>query len=89
MGDVWNALADPTRRQMLNLLKERDMNAGEIAERFNMTKPSISHHLNILKQSELVTAEKKGQHVIYSLNISVFEEMLQLISHLANRKENA
>ena len=89
MGDVWNALADPTRRQMLNLLKERDMNAGEIAERFNMTKPSISHHLNILKQAELVTAEKKGQHVIYSLNISVFEEMLQLISHLANRKENA
>ena len=89
MGDVWNALADPTRRQMLNLLKERDMNAGEIAERFNMTKPSISHHLNILKQAELVTAEKKGQHVIYSLNMSVFEEMLQLISHLANRKENA
>lgn len=89
MGDVWNALADPTRRQILNLLKERDLNAGEIAEHFNMTKPSISHHLSLLKQAELVTAEKKGQNVIYSLNISVFEEMLQLISHLANRKENA
>jgi len=89
VGDVWNALADPTRRQMLNLLKERDMNAGEIAEHFSMTKPSISHHLSLLKQAELVTAEKKGQNVIYSLNISVFEEILQLISHLANRKENA
>ena len=89
MGDVWNALADPTRRQILNLLKERDLNAGEIAEHFNMTKPSISHHLSLLKQAELVTAEKKGQNVIYSLNISVFEEILQLISHLANRKENA
>ena len=89
MGDVWNALADPTRRQILNLLKERDLNAGEIAEHFNMTKPSISHHLSLLKQAELVTAEKKGQNVIYSLNISVFEEMLQLINHLAKRKENA
>lgn len=89
MGDVWSALADPTRRQILNLLKEQDLNAGEIAEHFNMTKPSISHHLTQLKQAELVTAEKKGQNVIYSLNISVFEEMLQLISHLANRKENA
>ena len=87
MNDVWNALADPTRRQILTLLKKRDMNAGEIAEHFNMTKPSISHHLNSLKQADLVTGKKVGQNVIYSLNISVFEEILQLISDLAGRKE--
>jgi len=87
MNDVWNALADPTRRQILTLLKKRDMNAGEIAEQFNMTKPSISHHLSLLKQANLVTARKAGQNVIYSLNISVFEEILQLVSDLACRKE--
>lgn len=87
MNDVWNALADPSRRQMLSLLKKSDMNAGEIAEHFDMTKPSISHHLSILKQANLVTGKKSGQNVIYSLNISVFEEILQLISDLAGRKE--
>ena len=87
MGDTWNALADPTRRKILSLLKVRDMNAGEIAEQFNMTKPSISHHLSLLKQAGLVTAEKHGQNVVYSLNLSVVEEMLQLISELAGRKE--
>lgn len=88
MGDVWSALADPTRRQILTLLKVQDLNAGEIAEQFNMTKPSISHHLSILKQAELVSAQKHGQNVVYSLNISVFEEILQLVSDLAHRKED-
>lgn len=87
MGDTWSALADPTRRKILSLLKVRDMNAGEIAEQFNMTKPSISHHLSLLKQAGLVTAEKRGQNVVYSLNLSVVEEMLQLISELAGREE--
>lgn len=89
MGDAWSALADPTRRKILTLLKEQDLNAGEIAEHFNMTKPSISHHLNQLKQAELVTAEKHGQNMVYSLNLSVFEEILQLVSDLARRKEEA
>lgn len=89
MNDVWTAMADPTRRKILSLLKQNDMNAGEIAEHFNMTKPSISHHLNQLKQANLVTAEKKGQNIIYSLNLSVVEEILQLISELAGRKEEA
>lgn len=87
MSDVWNALADPSRRKILTLLKSNDMNAGEIAEHFNMSKPSISHHLNQLKQAGLVTSEKRGQNVIYSLNLSVVEEILQLISELAGRKE--
>lgn len=85
MGDVWKALADPTRRKILSLLKDKDMNAGEIANEFNMTKPSISNHLNILKQADLVDAEKVGQNVNYSLNTSVLEDVLKLISDLSNR----
>lgn len=85
MGDVWKALADPTRRKILSLLKDKDMNAGEIANEFNMTKPSISNHLNILKQADLVDAEKIGQNVNYSLKTSVLQDVLKLISDLSNR----
>ncbi|MEE1076339.1 MAG: autorepressor SdpR family transcription factor [Acutalibacteraceae bacterium] len=88
MADVWKALADPTRRKILELLKKRDMNAGEIAEEFNMTKPSISNHLSILKQAELVEADKQGQNVIYSLKTSVLEDIMTMISNLTNRGEN-
>lgn len=87
MGDVWKALADPTRREILELLKKHDMNAGEIAEKFNMTKPSISNHLNILKQANLVDAEKQGQNVIYSLKTSVLEDIMNILSNLTNRGE--
>ena len=69
----FKALADPTRRKIILLLKERDMTAGDIAEHFDMTKPSISHHLDLLKQGNLILAEKKGQYIIYSLNRSGFE----------------
>lgn len=85
MGDVWKALADPTRRKILSLLKDKDMNADEIANEFNMTKPSISNHLNILKQADLVDAEKVGQNVNYSLKTSVLQDVLKLISDLSNR----
>lgn len=88
MGDVWKALADPTRRKILVLLKKGNMNAGDIAAEFNMTKPSISNHLNILKQADLVDAEKKGQNVIYSLNTSVIEDIMGLLSELTNRGGN-
>ena len=87
MGDVWKALADPTRRKILELLKQRDMNAGEIAAEFNMTKPSISHHLNILKQADLVDSEKHGQNVMYSIKTSVIEDMLRTLSDLTGREE--
>ncbi len=85
MGDVWKALADPTRRKILSLLKDKDMNAGEIANEFNMTKPSISNHLNILRQADLVDAEKVGQNVNYSLKTSVLQDVLKLISDLSSR----
>lgn len=88
MGDVWKALADPTRRKILELLKQRDMNAGEIAAEFNMTKPSISNHLNILKQADLVDSEKQGQNVMYSIKTSVIEDMLSMLSSLTKRNED-
>jgi DNA-binding transcriptional ArsR family regulator len=72
-------LSDPTRRKILDLLKERDMTAGEIAEHFTMTKPSISNHLNILKQAELITDERQGQHILYSLNTTVFQDVMKWI----------
>ncbi|NPV26093.1 MAG: winged helix-turn-helix transcriptional regulator [Firmicutes bacterium] len=74
---VFNALADPTRRKILQLLRKRDMSAGEIADNFKMAKASVSHHLSILKNAGLVSAEKQGQFVIYCLNMSVLEETLE------------
>ena len=88
MGDVWKALADPNRRKILSLLKKQDMNAGEISAEFNMTKPSISNHLNILKQADLVDAEKQGQNVVYSLKTSVLEDILGMLSDLTKRGED-
>ncbi|HHY59207.1 MAG TPA: winged helix-turn-helix transcriptional regulator [Clostridia bacterium] len=70
------ALADPTRRKIIRLLRDKDMTAGEIAECFSISKPSISHHLNILKQAGLILDERKGQNIVYSLNTSVMEELI-------------
>lgn len=77
MNTLFKALNDQTRREILELLKQRDRTAGEIAEQFNISKPSISHHLDILKQAELVTADKKGQFIYYSLNTTVVGEILK------------
>ncbi|HZG15740.1 MAG TPA: autorepressor SdpR family transcription factor [Candidatus Bathyarchaeia archaeon] len=76
MNDTFKALADPTRRQIIRLLKERDMSAGEIADHFSMTKPSISHHLNILKHAKLILDERKGQSILYSLNTTVVQDVM-------------
>jgi len=72
-------LNDKTRREILELLKEKDLSAGEIAEKFDIAKPSISHHLDLLKQAELVTSEKKGQFIYYSLNVTVFDELVKWV----------
>lgn len=76
MDTIFKALNDETRRQILEFLKEKDMCAGEIAEKFNISKPSISHHLELLKKADLITHEKKGQFIIYSINTSVLDEIL-------------
>ncbi|QJD85163.1 autorepressor SdpR family transcription factor [Cohnella herbarum] len=76
MNDTFKALSDPTRRKILQLLKEKDLTAGEIADQFNISKPSISHHLNILKQAHLVQDERQGQNILYSINLSVMQEAM-------------
>jgi ArsR family transcriptional regulator, arsenate/arsenite/antimonite-responsive transcriptional repressor len=77
IDETMRALADPTRREILRVLRSGDLQAGEIAGRFDMTAPSISHHLNVLKDAGLVQAMRDGRHIIYSLNSTVFQEVLQ------------
>lgn len=76
LNPLFKALSDSSRRRILRLLRDRDLTAGEIADHFPITKPSISHHLNILKQANLVLDERKGQNIYYSLNTTVFQEVL-------------
>lgn len=77
MNEVFKALADPTRRKILDLLKEKNLTAGEIADQFDMSKPSISNHLKILKSAELVIDEKKGQYIYYSLNSTILQDVIK------------
>jgi ArsR family transcriptional regulator len=76
MNQVYRALADPTRRKILKLLRERDMTAGEIAEHFTITKPSLSKHFNILREADLIQGDKEGTTITYHLNLTVLEEAL-------------
>ena len=79
MNAIFKALNDATRREILELLKKKELTAGAIADHFNISKPSISHHLDILKQADLITSEKKGQFIIYSINTTIMEDVLQWI----------
>ena len=76
MKKVYKALADPTRRKILQLLREKDMNAGEIAEHFDHSKPTLSRHFNVLRNADLIQGDKQGNMIIYRLNVSVLEETL-------------
>ena len=76
MAEVYKALADPTRRRILQLLREREMSAGEIANHFDLAKPTLSGHFAVLREAGLVQAEKSGTTITYRLNISVLEEAL-------------
>ncbi|HND55234.1 MAG TPA: autorepressor SdpR family transcription factor [Pirellulaceae bacterium] len=75
-NEVFKALADPTRREILRLLGRGEMSAGELADRFDMTKPSMSHHFAVLKQADLVRCRREGQQQIYSLNTTVAQDVL-------------
>ena len=79
LNKTMQALSDPTRWKILELLKKGDMPAGKIGKNFNITLPSLSHHLNTLKQADLVTSRRQGQEIIYSLNLSVFEEVAKTL----------
>ncbi|MBC7948377.1 MAG: winged helix-turn-helix transcriptional regulator [Chitinophagaceae bacterium] len=87
MNTVFKALNDATRRQILELLHEKDLTAGEIAQQFNISWPSISHHLDLLKQAKLVTSEKDGQYVYYSLNTTVVDDLLKWFLHFKMKKK--
>ena len=76
------ALADPTRREILNLLKKGQMSAGEIEQKFDMSFAAVSRHLSVLKEAELIHDWRKGKYIIYELNASVLEEILLWISDL-------
>ena len=76
VNDVFRALADPTRREILRLLRKRDMTAGEIADQFPLAASTLSGHFNVLKQAHLVVVERKGTTLVYSLNVSAAEEAI-------------
>ena len=77
------ALADPIRREILNLLKERPLSAGEIGEHFPVTGAAVSRHLSVLKEADLIRDRREGKFIYYELNASVLEEVLLWISHSA------
>ena len=82
-NEVFKALADPTRREILRLLSRGERTAGELASSFDMTKPSMSHHFTVLKEAELVESRRDGQQIYYSLNTTVLEDVLtRLWDHL-------
>ena len=76
MDDTIRALADPTRREILRMLRGGDLAAGEIAARFDMTAPTVSHHLSVLKEAGLVQAVRDGRSVVYSIDTTVVQEFL-------------
>lgn len=79
MNDVFKALNDPARREILKMLQKQDMTAGDIASKFDMSAPSISHHLDKLKRAGLVTTVKQGQFIHYSINTTIIDDILQYI----------
>lgn len=87
MNTVFKALNDLTRREIIELLKKENLTAGEIADQFEMSKPSISHHLDLLKQAGLVEASKQGQFIYYSINTTVVDELVGWVLSLKNKKK--
>ena len=87
MNEAFKALADPTRRQILQLLRRGEMTAGELAEHFDMTKPSMSYHFAVLKQADLIEARREGQQIYYAINTTVVEDFLAIVWDLfSNRR---
>lgn len=83
------ALADPIRRDILNMLKKGPLSAGEIAAKFSVTDASISRHLSVLKDADLIRDDRKGKFIYYEINVSVLEETLLWISDLKGENNNA
>lgn len=86
MQDTLQALADPTRREILNLLKQSRMSAGEISNHFSISGAAVSRHLSVLKEADLIRDEREGKYIYYELNATVLEEILLWISELKGEK---
>lgn len=86
---IFQAISDPTRRQVLKLLHGGSRTAGELAEAFEVSKASMSHHFNILKAADLIRSERRGQQIVYSLNTTVVEDVITLLLDLFPRREAA
>ena len=82
MNEVFRALGDPTRREILRLLKHGDLSAGELAERFPLARSTLSGHFNVLRHARLIVAERRGTSIVYSLNLSAFEEAMSVVLEL-------
>ncbi len=88
MQDTLQALADPTRREILNLLKQSRMSAGEISNHFSISGAAVSRHLSVLKEADLIRDERDGKYIYYELNATVLEEILLWISELRGGKDH-
>ena len=89
MNNLFKALNDPTRRKILQLLQDSDLSAGEIADEFDISKPSISHHLDILRQAKLISSERDGQFIRYSINTTVLEETANWFLEMVNKSSES
>ena len=85
---LFKALNDKTRRDILELLKKKDLSAGEIAENFHISWPSVSHHLELLKRAGLIESDKQGQYLVYTLNTTVMDEVIGWMMQLNSKKKN-
>jgi DNA-binding transcriptional ArsR family regulator len=86
MSDLFAALAHPVRRKVLRLLRQRPMSAGELSDRFDLAKPTLSGHFSVLKSAGLISAERKGTTILYRLNMSVLEEALAALMDIAGTR---
>lgn len=87
LQNTLKALADPTRREILNLLKTQDLSAGEISAKFEITDAAVSRHLSVLKDAELIHDRREGKYIIYELNVSVLEEVMLWMKDLQGGKK--
>lgn len=85
MNEVFKALSDPTRRQVLHLLGTSEMSAGQLAEHFHISAPSMSHHFNVLKHADLVVTRRSGQTIYYSLNTTVIQDLMVVLADIFGR----
>jgi len=88
-NQAFKALADPTRREILRLLRRGEMTAGDLAERFDMTKPTMSHHFSVLKDADLLTSRREGQTIWYGLNTTVVQDLMAWAMDLIRADERS